>query len=104
MVVSLGPASGQVPSLQILGTTDAMQVEIALENLGFAVKQVTQSLPIGDPQINQVLSIEPAPGTALLLGSEVILVVGIGDPDAPSPSPSPTTSIQQGFVTVEPNN
>jgi len=59
-------------------------------------------LPLGDPQINQVLSIEPAPGTALLLGSEVILVVGIGDPDAPSPSPS--TSIQQGFVTVEPNN
>ena len=104
LVVSLGPASGQVPSLQILGTTDAMQVEIALENLGFAVKQVTQSLPLGDPQINQVLSIEPAPGTALLLGSEVILVVGIGDPDAPSPSPSPTTSIQQGFVTVEPNN
>ena len=102
LVVSLGPASGQVPSLQILGTTDAMQVEIALENLGFAVKQVTQSLPLGDPQINQVLSIEPAPGTALLLGSEVILVVGIGDPDAPSPSPS--TSIQQGFVTVEPNN
>ena len=99
LIVSLGPATGQVPSLEILGTTDAAQVEIALKNLGYEVKRVEQNLGVGDPLIGQVLSIDPAPGTDLLLGSEVILVVGIGQ-GSPGTGSSPGNS----FVTVEPNN
>ena len=97
LVVSMGPATGQVPSLEILGTTDANQVEIALKNLGYEVKRVEQGLPAGDPLIGQVLRTDPSPGTALLLGSEVVLVIGIGEP-APSSGPNPGG----GFTTVEP--
>ena len=97
LVVSMGPATGQVPSLEILGTTDANQVEIALKNLGYEVKRVEQGLPAGDPLIGQVLRTDPSPGTALLLGSEVVLVIGIGEP-APSSGPNPGG----GFITVEP--
>ena len=97
LVVSMGPATGQVPSLEILGTTDANQVEIALKNLGYEVKRVEQRLPAGDPLIGQVLRTDPSPGTALLLGSEVVLVIGIGEP-APSSGPNPGG----GFATFEP--
>ena len=99
LVVSKGPATGQVPSLEILGTTDADQVENALKNLGYQVKRVEQALGAGDPQIGQVLGMDPSPGTDLLLGSEVVLIIGSGDA-APDPSPNPGS----GFVTVEPNN
>tara|TARA_Y100001970_G_scaffold293630_1_gene441808 strand:+ start:5218 stop:7260 length:2043 start_codon:yes stop_codon:yes gene_type:complete len=95
LVVSLGPATGQVPSLEILGTTDANQVEIALRNLGFEVKRVESQLGAGDPSIGQVLGIDPSPGTELLLGSEVVLVVGSGDAGADTGS---------SFVTVEPSD
>jgi serine/threonine-protein kinase len=102
LVVSMGPATGQVPSLEILGTTDASQVEIALRNLGYEVKRVEQALNAGDLLIGQVIRIEPSPGTDLLLGSEVLLIVGTGDA-APDPIPPPATTPQNGFVTVEPN-
>ena len=98
LVVSLGPATGQVPSLEILGTTDAAQVEIALKNLGYEVKRVEQNLGVGDPLIGQVLSIDPSPGTDLLLGSEVILIVGVGQA-----SPGTGSNPGNSFVTVEPN-
>jgi beta-lactam-binding protein with PASTA domain len=81
-----------------LGTTDADQVEIALRNLGYEVKRAEQALNPGDPLIGQIVRIDPAPGTDLLLGSEVLLIVGTGDA-APDPSPPPENS----FVTVEPN-
>ncbi len=99
LVVSLGPATGQVPSLEIIGTTDAVQVEIALKNLGYEVKRVERTLGVGDPLIGQVMGMDPSPGTDLLLGSEVILIVGIGQGSAGS-NPSPGSS----FVTVEPSN
>ena len=99
LVVSLGPATGQVPSLEILGTTDAVQVEIALQNLGYEVKRVERTLGVGDPMIGQVLGIDPAPGTDLLLGSQVILIVGTGQ-GSPGAIPNPGSS----FVTVEPSN
>ncbi|MED5361732.1 MAG: Stk1 family PASTA domain-containing Ser/Thr kinase [Actinomycetota bacterium] len=99
LVISLGPATGQVPSVEILGTTDAAQVEVALKNLGYEVKRVERQLGMGDPLIGQVLEIDPSPGTNLLLGSEVILVVGTGDA-GPSSSVDPGNS----FVTVEPSN
>jgi serine/threonine-protein kinase len=102
LVVSMGPATGQVPSLEILGTTDASQVEIALRNLGYEVKRVEQALNVGDLLIGQVIRIEPSPGTDLLLGSEVLLMVGTGDA-APDPVPPPATAPQNNFVTVEPN-
>ena len=95
LVVSLGPATGQVPSLEILGTTDANQVEIALRNLGFEVIRVERQLGAGDPSIGQVLGIDPLPGTDLLLGSEVILIVGSGDAGSGTGST---------FITVEPSN
>ena len=95
LVVSLGPATGQVPSLEILGTTDANQVEIALRNLGFEVKRVERQLGAGDPSIGQVLGIDPLPGTDLLLGSEVILIVGSGDAGSGTGST---------FITVEPSD
>ena len=95
LVVSLGPATGQVPSLEILGTTDANQVEIALRNLGFEVKRVERQLGAGDPSIGQVLGIDPLPGTDLLLGSEVILIVGSGDAGSGTGST---------LITVEPSN
>ena len=95
LVVSLGPASGQVPSLEILGTTDASQVEIALRNLGFEVKRVNRQLGAGDPSIGQVLGIDPSPGTDLLLGSEVVLIVGSGDAGSGTGST---------FITVEPSD
>ena len=99
LVVSMGPATGQVPSLEILGTTDASQVEIALRNLGYEVKRVEQALSPGDLLIGQVIRIDPSPGTDLLLGSEVLLIVGTGDP-APDPAPAPAPP--NNFVTVEP--
>ncbi len=102
LVVSMGPATGQVPSLEILGTTDANQVEIALRNLGYEVKRVEQALNTGDLLIGQVIRIDPSPGTDLLLGSEVLLIVGTGDA-APDPVPPPATTPQNSFVTVEPN-
>ncbi len=95
LVVSLGPATGQVPSLEILGTTDANQVEIALRNLGFEVKRVERQLGAGDPSIGQVLGIDPLPGTDLLLGSDVILIVGSGDAGSGTGST---------FITVEPSD
>ena len=95
LVVSLGPATGQVPSLEILGTTDANQVEIALRNLGFEVIRVERQLGAGDPSIGQVLGIDPLPGTDLLLGSEVILIVGSGYAGSGTGST---------FITVEPSN
>jgi len=99
LIISLGPAKGQVPSVEILGTTDAAQVEVALKNLGYEVKRVERQLGIGDPLIGQVLEIDPSPGTELLLGSEVILVVGTGEA-GPSPGVDPGNS----FVTVEPSD
>jgi len=101
-VVSMGPATGQVPSLEILGTTDANQVEIAFRNLGYEVKRVEHALNAGDLLIGQVIRIDPSPGTDLLLGSEVLLIVGTGDA-APDPVPPPATTPQNNFVTVEPN-
>ncbi len=98
LVVSMGPATGQVPSLEILGTTDADQVEIALKNLGYEVKRVEQPLDAGNSLIGQVIQMDPSPGTDLLLGSEVVLIIGTGDA-APDPTPTPGNS----FVTVEPN-
>jgi beta-lactam-binding protein with PASTA domain len=82
-----------------LGTTDASQVEIALRNLGYEVKRVEQALSPGDLLIGQVIRIDPSPGTDLLLGSEVLLIVGTGDP-APDPAPAPAPP--NNFVTVEP--
>ncbi len=98
LVVSMGPATGQVPSLEILGTTDADQVEIALKNLGYEVKRVEQPLDAGNSLIGQVIQMDPSPGTDLLLGSEVVLIIGTGDA-APDPTPTPGNS----FITVEPN-
>ena len=98
LVVSMGPATGQVPSLEILGTTDADQVEIALKNLGYEVKRVEQPLDAGNSLIGQVIQMDPSPGTDLLLGSEVVLIIGTGDA-APDPTPTPGNS----FVTVEPS-
>ena len=110
LVVSLGPSTGQVPSLEILGTTDAVQVEIALNNLGYEVIRVERGLGDGDPLIGQVLGIEPLPGTELLLGSEVILIVGTGQ-SGPGPNPNPGDSSTgpnpnpgSSFITVEPSN
>ena len=82
-------------SLEILGTTDASQVEIALRNLGFEVKRVNRQLGAGDPSIGQVLGIDPSPGTDLLLGSEVVLIVGSGDAGSGTGST---------FITVEPSD
>ena len=98
LVVSMGPATGQVPSLEILGTTDADQVETALKNLGYEVKRVEQPLDAGNSLIGQVIQMDPSPGTDLLLGSEVVLIIGTGDA-APDPTPTPENS----FITVEPN-
>lgn len=98
LVVSMGPATGQVPSLEILGTTDADQVEVALKNLGYEVKRVEQPLDAGNSLIGQVIQMDPSPGTDLLLGSEVVLIIGTGDA-APDPTPTPGNS----FITVEPN-
>ena len=98
LVVSMGPATGQVPSLEILGTTDADQVETALKNLGYEVKRVEQPLDAGNSLIGQVIQMDPSPGTDLLLGSEVVLIIGTGDA-APDPTPTPGNS----FITVEPN-
>lgn len=98
LVVSMGPATGQVPSLEILGTTDADQVEVALKNLGYEVKRVEQPLDAGNSLIGQVIQMDPSPGTDLLLGSEVVLIIGTGDA-APDPTPTP----ENGFITVEPN-
>tara|TARA_B100001250_G_scaffold94573_1_gene78931 strand:+ start:10859 stop:12913 length:2055 start_codon:yes stop_codon:yes gene_type:complete len=106
LVVSLGPATGQVPSLEILGTTDAAQVEIALKNLGFEVKRAERALVVGDPLIGHVVGMDPSPGTDLLLGSDVILIIGIAGTadDAPGLVPGPAPNDGSSFVTVEPNN
>lgn len=106
LVVSLGPATGQVPSLETLGSTDAAQVEIALKNLGFEVKRAERALAVGDPLIGHVVDMDPSPGTDLLLGSEVILIVGIAGTadDAPEPVPEPAPNAGSSFVTVEPSN
>ena len=61
--------------------------------------RVERGLGDGDPLIGQVLEIEPLPGTELLLGSEVILIVGTGQ-SGPGPNPNPGSS----FITVEPSN
>ena len=86
------------------------RVEIALNNLGYEVIRVERGLGDGDPLIGQVLEIEPLPGTELLLGSEVILIVGTGQ-SGPAPNLSPGDSSTGpnpnpggSFITVEPSN
>jgi hypothetical protein len=97
-----------VPSLEILGVTDADSVESAIENLGYSVIRVLGEVPVDDPRIGHVIGIEPAPGTSLLLGSDVILIVA--EPQtAPLPSTPNTPNTENpnannGFMTVEPSN
>lgn len=108
LIISAGPEIGLVPSLEILGVTDADSVESAIENLGYSVIRVLGEVPVDDPRIGHVIGIEPAPGTSLLLGSDVILIVA--EPQtAPLPSTPSTPSTENpntnnGFMTVEPSN
>ena len=66
-----------------------------------------------DPRIGHVIGIEPAPGTSLLLGSDVILIVA--DSQSASLPSNPNTenpntenpvnpNTNNGLVTVEPSN
>lgn len=113
LIVSAGPEIGLVPNLEILGITDADSVESAIKNLGYAVIRVLREVPMDDPRIGHVIGIEPAPGTSLLLGSDVILIVA--DSQSASLPSNPNTenpntenpvnpNTNNGLVTVEPSN
>ena len=73
LVVSDGPEVLVVPSLDELGTTLVDRIEAQLVALGFSVKRSTREVSNLDVNTNVVREISPAPGTALIAGSEVVL-------------------------------
>lgn len=91
LVISDGPESAIVPSLDQLGTTEPTAVETALTSLGFGVRQVEREVPFEDPTDGQVVDLDPAPGTELILGSEIVIFVGKAAP-APSTTTTSTTT------------
>jgi eukaryotic-like serine/threonine-protein kinase len=99
LVISDGPESAVLPSLDQLGSTDPTAVEAALTNLGFVVRQVEREVPFEDPTVGQVVDIDPAPGTELILGSEVVIFVG---KEGPPPSTTTSTTTTSTTSTTEP--
>ena len=89
LVVSKGPESATVPTLESLDSLNPDVVRVQLEELGFVVRQEDRELPFGDPADGTVIELVPEPGTDLILGSEVVMIVGVA---APEPSTTTTTT------------
>ena len=71
--VSTGPAQVTVPPVEGLGEGAAIT---ALENAGFNVSVVRESLTDGDPNIGRVISQNPAGNSNAAAGSTVQITVG----------------------------
>ena len=69
------PEVVSVPSLQALDTFDPGQVAKLLEELGFSVKRRTQRVADDDPGADQVVALEPAPGTDIRISYDTITMV-----------------------------
>ena len=94
LIVSKGPEKGIVPTLDQLGTTDPDQVSAALIGLGFDVLKVDREIEFDNPADGQVIDFDPTPGSELVLGSQVIIVIGrAGEPPATTTTTTTTVPI-----------
>ncbi len=92
IVVSDGPESAVVPTLDQLGTTDPDQVTSILTSLGFVVQRSDRSVPFDDPTDGEVVDLDPSPGTDLILGSEIVIFIGVAEPPPTTTTVPPTTT------------
>ena len=86
LVVSDGPEELVVPALADFGTTLADRIEPELLALGFTVKRTAREVSNLDVNTNVVRGISPDPGTVLIAGSEVVLLMFKPPEVAPVPS------------------
>lgn len=98
LVVSDGPESAVVPSILQLGTAIPAEVEAALQALGFVTRIEEREIPFEDPDDGFVVDLDPAPGTELILGSEVVVFVGKA---GPPPTTTTTTTLPPTTTTTE---
>ncbi len=103
LVVSDGPATITVPSLAELDATEPVEVESALAALGFNTRIEETERTADDPQLNEVGELIPEPGTTLLAGSEVVLVVYVPEATVVMPSLAElgTTDVAEVIVALE---
>lgn len=86
LVISDGPATATVPSLDELDSTNPVDVASSLEALGFNTRIQETERTADDPQLNQVAELIPAPGETLVSGSEVVLVVYVAEATVTMPA------------------
>lgn len=82
LLLSEGPEELVVPSIAELGgVDDPAAVAAALTGLGFASSIFNSTAGAAAGQPHQVLKLDPPPGTLLLAGSEVVVVIGVMTPE-----------------------
>lgn len=111
LVVSQGPETALVPSLDQIGSDQPDVVQAFLENLGFVVTRVDRELPFEDEADGLVIDFDPSVGTEQFVGTEVQIVIGratdvspttttITDPPPPTTAPATTTTTSTTTTTT----
>ncbi|MCP4087761.1 MAG: Stk1 family PASTA domain-containing Ser/Thr kinase [Actinomycetia bacterium] len=88
ILISTGIAEEEVPFVIELTQATA---ESTLQARGFIPVVRNEPLPFGDPGHLKVVKQEPAGGTVLPVGSDVVVYVGVADPNPPTTTTTTTT-------------
>ncbi len=87
LLLSDGPEELVVPTIEALGgAEDPQQVVAALQALGFVARIHTASDGQAAGQPHRVIGLNPVPGSILLTGSEVLVLIGFESSNAVVPS------------------
>ncbi len=89
ILISTGVAEEEVPFVIELTQATA---ESTLQARGFIPVVRNEPLPFGDPGHLKIVKQEPAGGTVLPVGSEVVIYVGVADSNPPTTTTTTTTT------------
>ncbi len=89
LVVSSGPEMVDVPSLEGLTETQALN---RIQNAGLQPNRQTTDLPPGDAMNGRVVSQDPAAGSSIQRGSTITFVVGVAQQPTTTVAPTTTTA------------
>lgn len=101
LVVSSGPAMVDVPSLEGLTETQALN---RIQNAGLQPNRQTTDLPPGDAMNGRVVSQDPAAGSSVQRGSTITFVIGVAQQPTTTvaPTTTTTTTVPETTTTVAP--